>query len=130
VRPKWRASFANNSAWHKDLVKYVREQATNLWPAATKDLLAETSDARLLACLKTTFKSWASTYKAKWKGVEDPEAAEAEGGNNDDKKKRDDQQNRRRARPLALQLVWWWDGMAEPLHQGFRHRLPKQRIRR
>ena len=48
-------------------------------------------------CLKTTFKSWAATYKAKWKGVEHPETADAEGENNNDKNKRDDQQNRRHA---------------------------------
>ena len=49
-----------------------------------------------------TFKNWASAYRAKWKGVDDPEAGAED--HNEEKKKRDDQQNGRRARKIKVCL--------------------------
>jgi hypothetical protein len=94
VCPNWKTSFTNNRVciWHKDLIQYMKTQAPKCWHLATKELLAETSDRKILACLSTSFKTWVTSYKAKWKGI-DP--ATGEDQNNNDKKKRDDQQNRR-----------------------------------
>ena len=101
LRPNWKISFANNSPWHKYLTEYVKKKAPDCWHLATKELMAKTSDRRILACLSTTFKTWATSYKAKWKGI-DPLAGQTEDQNNDEKKKRDDQQNRRRARKIKV----------------------------
>lgn len=104
MRPNWKMSFENNSLWHKDMLEFVRKEATDCWPPATKELLQATNDRKLKSCLRMTFKNWSSAYRAKWKGVDDPEAGAD--GHNDDKKKRDDQLNRRRARKIKVRLTF------------------------
>lgn len=63
LRPKWLLRFSDNAAWHKHVIQFIREKASDRWHLLKKDVVDSLTHSELSDCLVTVFKTYADKYK-------------------------------------------------------------------
>lgn len=89
VRPDWKSNFAGNVTWHNFMLDMIKQQATQIYPAFTKELLASKSDEDLLHRMESVFKNFRTAYLKKDRSADlDSEAEEDAEGDEETRKQR------------------------------------------
>ncbi|KAJ7495143.1 hypothetical protein FB451DRAFT_1477687 [Mycena latifolia] len=60
LRPDWAASFTENSSWHNNIIKYMRQKVPVQQPAITMDMMKSKSDDDILDRVEVVFKNIAT----------------------------------------------------------------------